>query len=317
MNTSFIRDEIELLSRHFRLDVRIGAGVRAPLDILRRARRADISFSWFGSVYTFFMVLGAKLGRGGSIIVLGGVDTAKDPELGYGIWLSRWKGVLLRWALRNADKVLAVDASLIDELRRSSGWDAARVEVLPTGYDIDRLTPGDRREDLVLTVAVCDTVDRAKLKGIDLMIAAAAQLPDVRFRAIGIHPHVIDAMRDAAPPNIELLPPVPREELITHYRAATIYCQVSRREGLPNALCEAMLCGCIPVGTRVGGIPTAIGQTGFVIAKGDLDGLCRSIRSGLAMPREASDAARDRIARLFSRERREKALVGIINGIAA
>jgi len=37
---------------------------------------------------------------------------------------------------------------------------------------------------------------------------------------------------------------VPDEELIKYYQKAKVY-QLSEYEGLPNALCEAMLCECL------------------------------------------------------------------------
>ena len=35
-------------------------------------------------------------------------------------------------------------------------------------------------------------------------------------------------------------------------------------EGLPNSLCEAMLCECIPIGSAYFGTPSAIGDTGLI-----------------------------------------------------
>src|SRR5438270_14081773 len=112
MRTSFIQDDIDMLSRRVALYVFIGSGVMAAIRIFFKATASEINLSWFASVYSFFMVVGAKLGRKKTIIILGGLDTAKEKALNYGIWLSWWKSILLRYALRNADNVLAVDMSL-------------------------------------------------------------------------------------------------------------------------------------------------------------------------------------------------------------
>src|SRR5690606_39307412 len=52
------------------------------------------------------------------------------------------------------------------------------------------------------------------------------------------------------PENVTIVGPRPREALPAEYGAASVYLQLSRSEGLPNVLCEAMACGCIPVGDR-------------------------------------------------------------------
>jgi glycosyltransferase involved in cell wall biosynthesis len=54
------------------------------------------------------------------------------------------------------------------------------------------------------------------------------------------------------------------------------------REGLPNALCEAMLCGCVPVGTKRNGIPTAIGDCGFYVPYDDPKAAAEAIKKRLA-----------------------------------
>ena len=55
-----------------------------------------------------------------------------------------------------------------------------------------------------------------------------------------------------------------------YYTKASFYAQFSRSEGLPNALCEGMLYGCIPLGTKVGGIPAAIGNLGLLMDEWDV-----------------------------------------------
>jgi glycosyltransferase involved in cell wall biosynthesis len=77
-----------------------------------------------------------------------------------------------------------------------------------------------------------------------------------------------------------------------------------------------MLCGCIPVGTRVGGIPTAIDGVGFLSESGDAAQLARNIATALDAPDDAGSAARARIMEQFHRERRERRLVELITELA-
>ncbi len=304
-----------MLGRHFDLDVYIGSGIRGAWEHFRRARRADVSFGWFGSVYTFFLVAGSRLGGGRSIVMLGGVDVAKDHANSYGIWRSRWKGMLLGYALRHADRVFAVDMSLRRTLERSSGRSWEKIEPLPTGYDPAGWTSHFPKEPMVLCVASTNSADRARIKGLDLFIEAARRLPGVPFHAVGIDPPVIALLGASAPPNLHLHPPVPRERLLGYYHRAKVYCQPSRSEGLPNALCEAMLCGCIPVGSDVGGIPGAIGDAGIVVPPDDPVALRDAIARALEEPEALGASARRRIETNFPRERRERTLVAIIKGL--
>jgi glycosyltransferase involved in cell wall biosynthesis len=275
-----------------------------------------VSYSWFGSVYTFFMVLGARLARRGSMVMLGGVDVASEPAFAYGIWRSRWKGMLLGWALEKADAVFAVDMSLRRVLERSSHRRWAKVRPMPTGYDVEFWKPRFPKDDIVLCVAAIDSLDRAGVKGLDLLIAAARDLPGLRFEVIGVAADVAASFAPLLPPNVRLLPPVPGAALLEHYQRARVYCQPSRREGLPNSLCEAMLCGCIPVGARVGGVPTAIGDCGFIAEPDNADALRHALVQALNAPESLGRRAHEHIASSFPRERRERTLVHTICELA-
>ncbi len=314
MDMPFIRDDIELLGRHFTVVSHIGSGLRGVARIVRGALSADVSICWFGSAYAFFMVAAAMLARRKSIIILGGVDVAREPALGYGIWLSPWKSRLLAFALRRADSILVVDESLRRDLRARIGEDLPQVECLPTGYDTDFWTPAWPKDAGVLCVANCTTWERAQLKGIDLLAEVAAELPDLRFRVIGVDPSLHERIGSIAG-NIELLPLIPRRDLLPYYRSAEIYCQISLREGLPNSLCEALLCGCIGVGTRVGGVPTALEGHGFVIEPGRRDELRAAIERARALPEIEGVRGRRHIVERFPRRRREERLVRIVEGL--
>jgi glycosyltransferase involved in cell wall biosynthesis len=220
--------------------------------------------------------------------------------------------VLSGFSLRHATRVLVVDPSLKGVIQTRAAYDGGNILWVPTGYDAERWTPSGNKDRLVLTVASCSTPGRVRAKGIDFLARTAAAMPDISFRLIGIQPSVEGYVRSMAPPNLEILPPLPRGELLPHYRQAKVYCQPSLTEGLPNCVCEAMLCGAYPVGTTVGGIPTAIGSTGRCVPFGNVADLCGAIRDGLAAPPETGDAARARIAAEFTLERRERALTALL-----
>jgi glycosyltransferase involved in cell wall biosynthesis len=129
-------------------------------------------------------------------------------------------------------------------------------------------------------------------------------------------PALIAELAHTLPGNVELLPPIPRADLLRHYRQARVFCQPSRREGLPNTLCEAMLCESIPVGTRVGGIPTAIDRYGFLAPPGDAAALADALRSALGAPLSLGGEGRQHIATTFPKGRRERDLVAMIEGLA-
>ncbi len=313
MHTSFIRDDIDMLRKHYTVNSFIGSGLKALGTNFFQAMKADLSFCWFGSVYSFFVVMGARLGGKKSIIMLGGVDVAREPDLKYGIWLSPWKSFLLKIALKKANRVFAVDASLRNDVQRVSGWGAKEVDILPTGYDSNFWKPGNTKEPFVLCVAPCNSMQRIKIKGIDLLLQAAQQMPDTQFVVVGIQPHLVEQLENTHLSNVQLLPPVPREELLEYYQRAKVYCQPSRREGLPNALCEAMLCECIPVGAEVGGVPTAIDRYGETFEKENVDALCTALEQAMSDTTLRGEEGRRHIAEMFPKERRERRLTEEIN----
>lgn len=313
LDTPFIRDDVELLRKHFTVELKIASGFRALPIIIRGVWSSDVSISWFGSVYAVFLIFCARLFGRRSAVIIGGVDAARDPENNYGIWLSWWKSRILRWGLPYAHHILAVAESLATELRQRVGHPLPQLETLPTGYDPNYWKPyGEPKEAIVLCVAHCDTPQRLAIKGIDLLLLSAEQLPHLQIHIIGITPSV-QALLTSIPSNVTALPPIPRDQLLPYYQKALIFCQPSRREGLPNTLCEAMLCGCIPVGTDVGGIGDAIGETGFVVPSGNAEKLRKAIAAAAELPQQTGLQGRERVIAKFSQSQREARLVQIIN----
>jgi glycosyltransferase involved in cell wall biosynthesis len=314
---SFIREDLTLLRKHFDVDHLLSSGFTTPFRILWRLRGSAVTYTWFASVYSFLVVVLGRLMGKKSIIIIGGVDASKEPSINYGIWLTPWKGALVARAMRWAHKLLIVDPFFRDEIIRLAGYDGRNIEYVPTGYDANRWFPQGEKEPIVLTVAACQDEDKMKKKGLDLLFAAARQMSGTKFVVIGVLPHILERARAIAPANVEIFPFVDQNDLLQYYQRAKVYCQPSFTEGLPNSICEAMLCTCIPVGTRVGGIPTAIADCGYLVEYGDIAALTAALQSALSDSSARGDCGRARIAREFPLTRREEALVRILQEAAA
>jgi glycosyltransferase involved in cell wall biosynthesis len=312
LRTPFIERDLKFLRSQFDVDAFIARGIAALIQLPVRIAGVDATFTWFASVYSAFVVFFARVLGKRSFVVIGGVDVARNADIGYGIWLSPWKSVLIRYTMIHATRILAVDPSLKEKAKILAGYPGKNIDCIPTGYDPDEWSPSGEKEPVVLTVAGCNDESRLRAKGLDLFFQCARLIPHIRFVAAGVGPAAAELLKASKPDNVEIVPYIGQDDLVTYYRRAKVYCQPSRVEGLPNSLCEAMLCGCIPVGTRVGGIPTAIGDVGFLVEDGDISGLVDAIQRALEGPVTLGQKARARIATHFSRETREAALVEVL-----
>ncbi|OLP16085.1 glycosyl transferase family 1 [Leptolyngbya sp. 'hensonii'] len=103
-----------------------------------------------------------------------------------------------------------------------------------------------------------------------------------------------------------------------HLRLCDLYLQPSLWEGMPNALLEAMACGCAVIASDAGGIPEIIdhGQNGFLLARSQLHHLGEAVLEFLALDAATRDrirqAAQARIQAEFSPEQERQRLQSVI-----
>ncbi|MDZ4701985.1 MAG: glycosyltransferase [Rhodothermales bacterium] len=336
---SFVRDDLEMLGRRvdlvpFHFDVDRARSAAGLLGLWREQRRwlgrelpgADLVMGWFADYHMVLPVAQARRRGIPVAVALGGYDCLRLPELAYGVFASRWRAPLARYVLRNASLLLPVAEALLCSENQFSAWperrryglcaDAPGVHtphrVLPTGYVPERWPAGPEcRAPSVCTVGLIDTEQTFRRKGIDLVLEAAALLPDVPFRVVGVTPTMRAwiAGRFAVPPNLTFDGQVPREALVLIYQEASVYLQLSRAEGMPNVLCEAMLCGCIPVASRVFGNPAGVGDAGFLVDEPTPEAIVPAIRQALAAEAGRREQARRHIETHFQRHHREAAMM--------
>lgn len=298
--------------------------------LLRHAPKADIIYCWFADFHAFVPAIVSKVCKIPLLVVLGGVDGVSNKELNYGVFTSKWRAPINRFVIKNANFLLPVDDSLIKAKSIAKHWGEAYPNgikhhipnlninwlELPTGYDSKLWAMGnENRPKSVLTVALINSNKRFRIKGIDLLLKSSIYLPDYTFTIIGIgkEMHSFINQEYKLGNNVILLPPLPRKELVSHYKNASLYAQLSRSEGLPNVLCEAMLCGCIPIGSPVFGIPKAILDPELIVYKPDPKLIADTIIFAHEKFNSQRGQFREHIDKNYSIEIREQKLLSLID----
>jgi len=251
------------------------------------------------------------------------------PELNHGLFTSRWRARVARFIFKNVSLLLPVTDKIIHSENNYTLWPDKRafglknempdlktpIQVLPTGYVSGVWSNSfKKRKKIVCTTALIDVWRKVWIKGIDLFIETARIMPDVEFKLIGVSEKMEEELIARFKPtsNVTFQQPVEREELNNLYHVASVYAQLSRVEGLPNVVCEAMLCGCIPVGSSVFGIPDAINGTGYLVEQPEPVAIKKAILSALEATEDERFKAREYIEHNFSFKKREDNLHRII-----
>jgi glycosyltransferase involved in cell wall biosynthesis len=223
----------------------------------------DIYYCWFADYHSFLPVIFAKIFGKKSFVVIGGYDVSNMPEYHYGAFSNPFRAFFSRNTIKFADTCFPVAEALKEKILQINP--GANAETLATNFDSEKFCFKDySREKSIVTVSFTENHQRYMIKGLDRFRELCVLLPDFEFTVIGIT-RIAEPLFDPKPGNLILLPPVPYDQICNIYQKSSFYAQLSRSEGLPNALCEAMLSGCIPIGTNVGDIKIAVGNSGITM----------------------------------------------------
>lgn len=288
----------------------------------------------FGGYWSFLPSLFGRVFNKPVYIILGGTDCVSFPSYHYGSLRKPVLRTFIKWSYQLCERLLPVDQSLVqsdysyddDTQYPKQGFRfffpsiKTPYTVINNGFDIDfwkREPALEKKAGTFITVASVTDTTRFYIKGIDLVCALADKYPEMHFTIVGINKE----MQKTHIPNlgnlecIEFLSPFElRKQLSTH----EFYLQLSISEGFPNALCEAMLCECIPVGSMTGAIPFIINDIERIVAKRDIRILQDKIESLFTISPEhramIGRRSRKRIAQEFPITKREREFIRLIEG---
>ena len=278
----------------------------------------------FGGYWAFLPMLLGKLIGIKRFIILNGTDCAAIPSLHYG----NLRKQPLKWFCKQSYKMatclLPVSPSLVftennyvsDQESRFQGFRyffpglRTPYRVVLNGCDPAFWTPIpniSRKPETFLTVF---SDAQFYLKGGDLIVQLAERFRQCTFYVAGSRKP--DFLKP--PKNMIFLGRLSPEALRKQYASCTFYLQLSVFEGFGCSLAEAMLCGCIPIGSAVNHIPAIIGEAGFIVRKKDFPEAETVLKRALETKDKAALAkkARKHIIENFSLEKRKQALFSLL-----
>jgi glycosyltransferase involved in cell wall biosynthesis len=194
--------------------------------------------------------------------------------------------LVVAWAARHADVVLALTEHAKAELIDVYHIDADRIRVVPAGVGEAFLRshaergPGLREGGALQILAVGTVQPRKNLLRLVEALRQVARTREVKLRVIGPEGHaaasIRASLRDSAVA-VETLGYVTEQALVQAYVDADVFVYPSIYEGFGIPVLEAMACG-TPVVTSTGGaLPEVAGQAALIVDPYDVEGLVAAI----------------------------------------
>jgi glycosyltransferase involved in cell wall biosynthesis len=305
---SFVHKDIKMLSNHYEVTPLFYK--KEKNKIKNAVKESDVIIAWFASKHALKAFHYANRYGKKKVVIVGGFD-ASDIK-GYGMFSGLPKKKIVSYIYKNADAILPVDGSLREVIESYLPKVKEKITVIPTGYDSTYFKPKGKKKNQVLSVCYVDETNWWR-KGIKTLVEVAKEMPDVKFIVVGKVSEDVKEKVSSTPENITFTGWITDEELLQKYQESKVIALLSKYEGLPNVLCEAMLCECIPVTTGVCGIPNAQGDAGHYVSYNNAKETKEAIEKALST--KTSTIIRNKIKNNFTVEKREKKVKEVINSL--
>ena len=329
---TFIQTEIKLLSDEFNL-ISINQNwerkILLPFNLIRQViflviniRKVDTILISFGGYWSFFPALFSDLLGKKVAIVMHGTDCVSFPEIEYGNLRNPILSFVTKKSLQWTSIILPVSESLVytennyyssKTLKFGYNYHLSNIKtpykVIHNGLNIlDWVRDNEIIRNKTSFVTVLGE-GKIKIKGVDLIIEVASRFPNSIFYLAGIE----NVKGYNIPKNIICKGRLTPEELKVLFNQSQFYLQLSNTEGFGVALCEAMLCECIPLVSDVNFLPTIVGDSGFVLKKRNSEMLFDLINLAINSKTVIFEGrARKRIKDNFSVNKRKRMLLSVL-----
>jgi glycosyltransferase involved in cell wall biosynthesis len=237
------------------------------------------------------------------------------------------------YALQNAS---AVTTNASELARKAKAFVARDVDLIPNGIDVGLFKPMEKNLALADTLEsnslLLDNAQQAarlqknvigfagelrEKKGLNALLTGYAQankkcpstLLIVGEVRAGDDKKIFDEFRSSHPDlQIIVTGAVPHKDMPAYYALMDVFVHPSLRDGMPNALLEAMACEKVVIATPVGGTLDVIedGKNGLLANVNDAQGLAEKILGALTQPennRTISRSARETVLHRFTPEK--------------
>ncbi len=333
--SSFINNDIALLKKHYDVVVNIyrwNLKILIPFYMFHQLffifthiyNTKSIVIS-FGGYWAILPTLLGKIFKTPVFLILNGTDCASIPSLNYGNLRKPILRRAIKFSYKHATILLPVSHSLIKTKNEYYG-DAneyyqgylhffpdikTKNIILNNGVD-SKFWEKEKGIDKELNSFISVfSLSQFYLKGGDLILKVAEKFPQCKFYICGCERPELQKQY----PNVFFLGKLSPVELKYYYSISRFHLQLSVFEGFGLAMCEAMLCEAVPIGSSVNIIPEIIGNTGFVVNKKDpllLESIIKKALSNTTLNVMGKNA-RKRIMSNYNMKKREETIVNIIN----
>ncbi|MFA8342123.1 MAG: glycosyltransferase family 4 protein [Rhodothermaceae bacterium] len=273
--------------------------------------KAKSIYIWFADYHSFFPTVLGKLLFKDVFLVIGGYDVIHLPEIKYGSLKNPIRKFCTLKSIKYASKNLAVSnyilkkiGEIVPEAKSVLCYNAVKSDLFQPNYSV--------KQNVILTVGIIDSLQRFKLKGIDIFLEVAKNTPEYEFIIVGITNELLKQIGEFSS-NVKTYPIVDQKELIELYQEAKVYCQFSMVESFCLTLNEAMLCGSTGIVLNNGALSEVLGGYGKILENNEINNAKDEIEKLIQnFDKNVSEEARQYVRENYSISRRKEILQSIM-----